>query len=317
MKSLCIIVPKSEGESVRKKLLDMDNLRKDLIVGKDENNLFFPFLYGIDWGYDVREMDFQEAGVAVRSYIDVIDIPEELKPLLPTSFDIVGEIAVIKIPEDLKDHSSAIGDAILEANKPVRTVVSDEGVTGEHRLRTIKVIAGEDNTITVHKEYGLSFTVDLSKAYFSPRLATERRRIAQQVQEGETIIDMFCGVGPFSIMIAKTVSHVSVFGIDSNQYAIKYFMDNIRLNHVENVVPMQGDVRDMLGSLEPADRIIMDLPHSSFKFFEGALKAVKENGIIHYYEILTEVGAKERENELSTIAQNQGRRIEIEEQRVV
>ncbi|MFQ5884584.1 MAG: hypothetical protein ACE5IO_05725, partial [Thermoplasmata archaeon] len=69
MKSLCIVVPKAEGESVRKKLLDMDNLRKDLIVGRDESNVFFPVFNSMNLGYDVREMDFKEAGVAVRSYI--------------------------------------------------------------------------------------------------------------------------------------------------------------------------------------------------------------------------------------------------------
>lgn len=317
MKSLCIVVPKAEGESVRKKLLDTENLRKDLIIERDENSVFFPILQRTELGFEIKEMDFKEAGKAIRSYIDVINIPEELKPLLPTSFDVVGEIAVIKIPEDLRDYFSEIGSAILEANKPVRTVVSDEGVVGEHRLRKVEVIAGETNTATVHKEYGLSFSVDLSKVYFSPRLATERKRVAEKAKEGETIIDMFCGVGPFSIMIAKNVSPISIFGIDSNPYAIKYFMDNIRLNHIENVVPIQGDVRDMLGSLEPADRIIMDLPQKSFEFFEYALGVTKEGGTIHYYEILTEVEAKEREDELSTTAQNQGRKIEIEERRVV
>ena len=317
MKSLCVIVPKAEGESIRKKLLDEDNLRKDLIIQRDEDNVFLPVFKSIDLGYETKEMDFEEAGVAVRSYIDLISIPDELKPQLPTSFDIVGEIAVIKIPEDLKEHSSAIGSAILEANKSVRTVLSDEGVAGDYRLRNIELIAGEDNTRTVHKEYGLSFSVDLSKAYFSPRLATERRRVTEKVKGGEMIIDMFCGVGPFSVMIAKNVPGVKIFGIDSNPYAIKYFMDNIRINHIENVIPMQGDVRDMLESMEPADRIIMDLPQKSFQFFEHALKALKEVGTIHYYEILTDVEAADRVDELTSLGQKSGRKIEIEEQRVV
>lgn len=317
MKSLCVIVPKAEGESVRKKLLEADNLRKDLIIRRDENNIFFPILKRMDLAYETKEMDFEEAGVAIRSYIDLISIPEELKPQLPTSFDIVGEIAVIKIPDDLKGHSSAIGSAILEANKSVRTVLSDEGVLGDYRLRNIELIAGEDNTRTVHKEYGLSFSVDLSKAYFSPRLATERRRVTQKVKEGEMIIDMFCGVGPFSVMIAKNVPGVKIFGIDSNPNAIKYFMENIRINHIGNVIPIQGDVRDMLESMEPADRIIMDLPQKSFEFFEYALKALKEVGTIHYYEILTDVEAAERADELSSMGQESGRKIEIEEQKVV
>lgn len=310
-------MPKAEGEAVRKKLLEMDNLRKDLIIQRDERKIFFPVFKKVELGYETREMDFEEAGRAIRSYIDLIDIPDELKSYLPTSFDIVGEIAIIKIPHEVKAHSLAIGSAIVEVNKSVRTVLSDEGVAGDYRLRKIKLIAGEENTRTVHKEYGLSFSVDLSKVYFSPRLATERRRVMQKVREGEVVIDMFCGVGPFSIMIAKNVPNVKVFGIDANRYAIKYFMENIRINRVQNVIPMQGDVREVLESMEPADRIIMDLPQKSFEFFEYALQVLKQRGTIHYYEILTEVEARERVDSLLSIVQKKGRKAEIEKQRVV
>ncbi len=295
----------------------MDNFRKDLIVRRDEENLFFPVLKSVELGYDVREMDFEEAGVAVRSYFDLVDIPEDLKPLLPTSFDIVGDIAIIKIPDGLRAHSAAIGEAILGANKPVRTVVSDEGVMGDHRVRSVKVIAGEDDTKTVHKEFGLKFAVDIGKAYFSPRLATERQRVTSKVKEGELIIDLFCGVGPFSIMISKNVPGSKIFGIDSNPFAIKNFMENIRINNVENVIPLEGDARELIASMEPADRIILDLPQKSFEFFELALRALKEGGTIHYYEILTEDEAREREAQLRSIVENQERKMEIEERKVV
>jgi tRNA (guanine37-N1)-methyltransferase len=303
VKSLCVVVPKAEGEGVRKKLLESDNFRKDLIVGRDGENLFFPILKRIDLGYEIREIDFEEAGVAVRSYIDLVDVPEELEPLLPTSFDVVGEIAVIKIPDELKEHSPAIGKAILETNKSVITVLSDEGVWGDHRVRNVEVIAGEENTKTYHKEFGMKFAIDLAKAYFSPRLATERQRVTMKVKEGELIIDMFCGVGPFSITISKNVPGSKIFGIDSNPYAIKNFMENIRINKVGNVIPMEGDARELTTSMEPADRIIMDLPQKSFEFFEVALGSLKEGAIIHYYEVLTEVEAKKREDDLISIVQ--------------
>jgi tRNA (guanine37-N1)-methyltransferase len=317
LKSLCVIVPKAEGESVRKKLLETDNFRKDLIVGRDGENLLFPILKSVDLGFEIKEFDFEEAGVAFRSYIDVVDVPEELEPLLPTSFDVIGDIAVIKIPDELKEHSSAIGEAIVEANKHVVTVVSDEGVTGDFRVRNIKVIAGEESTKTYHGEFGMRFAVDLDKAYFSPRLATERQRVTQMVQEGELIIDMFCGVGPFSVTISKNVPGSKIFGIDSNPYAIKNFMENIRINKVENVIPMEGDARELMPSMEPADRIIMDLPQSSYEFFELALGSLKDGGIIHYYETLTEVEAQEREDDLISIVQKQGRKMELEEGRIV
>jgi tRNA (guanine37-N1)-methyltransferase len=317
LKSLCVIVPKAEGEDVRKKLLELDNFRKDLIIARDEENLFFPILKSVDLGYEIKEFDFEEAGVAVRSYIDLVEVPDDLEPLLPTSFDVVGEIALIKIPDELKEHSAAIGKAILEANRPVKTVVSDEGVIGDFRVRDIQIIAGEDSTKTYHKEFGMSFAVDLAKAYFSPRLATERQRVAMVVEEGELIVDMFCGVGPFSITISKNVPGSKIFGIDSNPYAVRNFMENIRINRVENVIPMEGDVKELMPSLESADRIIMDLPQKSFEFFELALSSLKEGGTIHYYETLTEVEAQEREDELISIVQKQGRKMELEERRIV
>lgn len=295
----------------------MDIFRKDLIVGRDEENLFFPILKSVDLGFEIREMEFEEPGVAIRSYIDLADVPEDLKTLLPTSFDIVGDIAIIKIPDDLREHSKAIGEAILQANKPVRTVVSDEGVVGDQRVRNVEVIAGEDDTKTVHKEFGLMFSVDVGKAYFSPRLATERQRVTQKVKDGELVIDMFCGVGPFSIMVAKNVPGAKIFGIDSNPHAIRSFMDNIRINKVKNVVPLEGDVRQILKSMVRADRIIMDLPQRSYEFFELAIGRLKEGGTIHYYEILTEVEAREREDDLLSIVRNRGRKMEIEERRVV
>lgn len=295
----------------------MDNFRKDLIVAKDEHDIFFPILKSVDMGYAVKEMDFEEAGVAIRSYIDVIKVPDDLRPLLPTAFDIVGDIAIVKIPDGLREHAAEIGDAILKANKPIRTVVSEEGVVGDHRVRDIKVIAGEEDTKTVHREFGLQFAVDIAKAYFSPRLATERQRVTSRVKEGELIIDMFCGVGPFSITISKNVPGAKIFGIDSNPFAIRNFMENIRINKVANVIPMEGDARELMPSMEPADRIILDLPHSSFEFFELAMASLKEGGTVHYYEILTEVEAKDREAELSSLVQNQGRKMEIEEMRAV
>ena len=295
----------------------MDNFRKDLVVEKDEHNLYFPILKRVDMGYAVKEIDFEEAGVAIRSYIDVVKVPDDLKSLLPTAFDIVGDIAIVKIPEELNEHVAEIGDAILKANKPIRTVVSEEGVVGDHRVRKVRVIAGDEDTKTVHREFGLQFAVDISKAYFSPRLATERQRVTSKVKQGELIIDMFCGVGPFSITISKNVPGSKIFGIDSNPYAIRNFMENIRINKVQNVIPMEGDARELMPSMEPADRIILDLPQSSFDFFDLAISSLKDGGIIHYYEILTEVEAQDREDQLTSIVQNQGRKMRIEERRAV
>src|SRR5205823_2871507 len=132
---------------------------------------------------------FEEGFVAVRSYKDVIEVPASARRLLPSSFDVVGDIAIIKIPEELRARRMAIGDAIRRWNPKIGVVLEDRGVKGEHRIREIDVIAGEPRTTTVHTEHGLHYRVDLSRAYFSPRLASERKRIADLIEAGETVAD--------------------------------------------------------------------------------------------------------------------------------
>ena len=198
------------------------------------------------------------------------------------SFDIVGDIAVVKYRED--EDIQEIADNILQKHKNIRNVAVDYGVYGEERIRKIELIRG-DSTETIHKEFGIRIKIDISKVYFSPRLATERWRVVQRVKDGETIYDMFAGCGPFSIMIAK-YRKVRIFASDINKYAILYLIENIKLNRVKNIYPLLGDAKIISGKIPKVDRIIMNLPHSSREFIPYALQAIKRGGEIHYYEIL-------------------------------
>jgi tRNA (guanine37-N1)-methyltransferase len=160
-------------------------------------------------------------------------------------------------------------------------------VSGTYRLREFEVIAGERRTATVHKEFGCEYYVDVAKAYFSPRLSHEHKRVAELVQKGETIVDLFAGVGPFAILIAKIVEAVKVYAVDINPDAVEFLKRNIRLNRVEKqVFPILGDARqvvdDKLSGV--ADRVIMNLPEKAEEFVDVACKATKpKGGTIHYY----------------------------------
>ncbi len=309
MKSLCVVVSKDEGENVRKELEALDVIRNDLIIEKDEKRLYIPICSPLKIkesrkGYKIVEHTFRKRKKRIRSYKELIDLPSKTRSSLPSSFDIVGDIVILKLKKELYDYKGEIADAIIKAHKNVHTVLMDKGVEGHCRLRDVDVIAGERRTKTVHKEYALEFKLDIAEVYFSPRLATERRIVAQQVRDGETIIDMFCGVGPFSIMIAKYKNPKKIYAIDINPSAIKYLEENIEKNKVKNVVGIQGDAKEILPTIEKADRIIMNLPFSSIDFFEIALKAIDihKAGKIHYYEILEEDKLEGRMQELNYIA---------------
>jgi tRNA (guanine37-N1)-methyltransferase len=132
--------------------------------------------------------------------------------------------------------------------------------------------------------------VDLARAYFSPRLSFEHHRVASQVREGETVLDMFAGVGPFAVQIAKTHKNVRVYSVDVNPYAIEYLKKNIRLNRVNGkVIPILGNSEEVIERklLGKADRVIMNLPEQAAQFICAACHALKpKGGIIHFYGFL-------------------------------
>lgn len=229
--------------------------------------------------------EFEERDVPETDYRKLVDISDELRELLPTSFDVVGDIAIIRLPDDLVPFAGDVGDAMRKAIPRLRTVAMDRGVHGEFRVRSVEVVSGEPSTATVHTEYGLRFKVDVSTVYFNPRLAGERRRVSYLVREGEVVIDMFAGVGPFSIMIAKYSSPGEVHAIDINPDAIVLMRENIEVNKVQRVHPIMGDARELIPDLPAADRIIMNLPHSAHEFLQDASLSLKPGGTIHLYTI--------------------------------
>ncbi|OGS41874.1 MAG: hypothetical protein A3K67_01865, partial [Euryarchaeota archaeon RBG_16_62_10] len=288
MDSLCVVVPKKKAEPVRKKLLEKGYLRKDLQIRSDAKSVYLPVTQRVDLGYPLETAEFKEVDEQVKDYRVLVEVPEDLRPLLPSSYDTLGSIAVVKMADEVAGYAKQIGEAIIATQKAIRTVCADAGVADQFRTRRVKVVAGEKTTETVHREYGMTFRMDVSRVFFSPRLATEREAVAKQVAPGEVVVDMFAGIGPFSIMIAKTRSPKVVYAIDMNPDAIEYMKQNIALNKADSVRPILGDARTEIARLENADRIIMNLPHDASQFVADAVKALKPGGTVHYYEIMEE-----------------------------
>ncbi|MCX8150427.1 MAG: class I SAM-dependent methyltransferase family protein [Candidatus Bathyarchaeota archaeon] len=205
-----------------------------------------------------------------------------------SSFDIIGDIAITKLPVFTPENARAATAAITQRHKNIKVVfVQSSAVTGEYRVRSLSRVFGENRTCTVHKENGCQFEVDVEKCYFSPRLSHERLRVAKVVQSGETVVNMFAGVGCFSILIAKQVPTARVFSIDINPVAVQYMQRNILLNRVfGRVIPMLGDAEVLIKTqLEGlADRVLMPLPEKSLEYLHAAVSALKlQRGWLHVH----------------------------------
>jgi tRNA (guanine37-N1)-methyltransferase len=206
---------------------------------------------------------------------------------LSSSFDVIGDIAIIKIPSELSRKESLIGGELLQKVKNVVTVLKQESdVKGEYRVREVSVIAGKEKYETVYRENGVLFKVDVRSVYFSPRLSTERARIRSLVVDNETILNMFAGVGTFSFIIAKSVP-CTIHSVDLNPEAIHLAEASLLLNRKMKgkVLPILADANSY-SAAHPGefDRILMPLPERAKEFLPAAVSSAKAEGaVIHYY----------------------------------
>ena len=203
-----------------------------------------------------------------------------------SAFDQIGDIIIVRIPDSLLGKKEIIGKTLLQQIKNANTVFYQSSpVEGDFRIRNLELLAGENKTQTEYKEFGCRFLVDVEKVFFSPRLSTERNRIAELVKDDETVINMFGGIGMFSIMAAKK-KKCTVYNIDINPDAARLCEKNISLNKLAgNVISLHGDASQIIKEkLEgKGNRVLMLLPERSDEFLDSAISAVKKNAVIHYY----------------------------------
>lgn len=217
----------------------------------------------------------------------------DIKRLCLRSLDIIGDIAIIELKPEFKEKKIEVANKMLEEVKYIKVVVEKKSpISGDYRIMDLEWLAGEKRFTTIHKEYGCIFKLDISKVYFTPRLSTERMRIAEKVLAGETIVNMFAGVGTYSIIIAKKARSKpsKIYSIDINPEAHKYAIENIKLNKVEDVViPLLGDAKEIIMEklIGIADRVLMPYPELALKYLPYAIIALKDTGgIIHAYDFI-------------------------------
>src|SRR5213594_1922162 len=284
------------GEEIRLRLQASGVLRKELRISRAGDILYIPVTAPPGLPYRILEREFQPGFPVIRNFRDLVEVPPNLRPLLPKAFDAIGDIVVVRLPDELREFERAVGEAIMRWNPKVRTVAVDEGVKGELRVRKVRVVAGEGKTRTEHVEFGLRYLVDVERAYFSPRLGSERWRVAQQARPGEVVVDMFAGVGPYAILIARTRKPKAVHAIDANPAAVELLRENVRRNRAD-VLVHEGRGPDVLRELRPVDRIVMDLPQSGAEFLLNAAAAVRDGGVVNFYTIAERGFVEDASNE--------------------
>jgi tRNA (guanine37-N1)-methyltransferase len=261
----CVRVPAGEGETVRQLLIRDGVLDPTLRVQREGKDLLFP-ITSQRAGSERREFEVHR---------EQVELPRH---------ELVGGIAIMHEPD-------RVGAVKLLASRPsLHTVVhASSEVTGEYRIREFKILAGASTTRTGVIEHGHHFTVDLSRAYFSARLSSERQRISGMVSSGELVLDMFAGVGPFAISVAARAGFVAA--ADLNPDAILLMTENLKQNRAENVLPVLADAHHLPAILPwKFDRVIMNLPKSGENFLADAFRLTRSGGVVHLYALVSGEG---------------------------
>jgi len=202
--------------------------------------------------------------------------------------DIVGDIAILKLPDELQAESYRIAESLLGVAPYLKVVLRQVGpVESQFRTRKLEWLAGEDRTETVHREFGCQYRVDVAATYFSPRLGYERKRVADLVSPGECVVNFFAGVGSFSIMIARHARPSRIYSLDLNPIAVRYHTMNNALNRVREMIDLIcGDANRIVSTslAGRADRVLLPLPDLALDSLATAKSALKNgHGVVHCY----------------------------------
>ncbi len=295
--SLGVKLPRIQAENSRLQLIKAGLLSKTKKIIRNHNYVYFPITDSSnitkilkDYEYQLDYFDFPEENLKPK-VIDKLrsSFPNEPWNEISIKFDQIGEIGLLRLDpqKTTREFRIQVGNEILNSYPKITSVLNKSDITeGINRIFPIEHLAGEKKFESWHKEYGVLIKVDLQRAYFNPRLAEEHRRLSKEVKSGDRILDLFAGVGPFSLHCAKATNCTSI-AVDINPYAIQNLTTSINRNKLNGtIIPIIGDAGSIFGIKNYFDRIIMNLPDSSIEYLEYSMNLVKNGGIITFYQFI-------------------------------
>jgi tRNA wybutosine-synthesizing protein 2 len=239
----------------------------------------------------------------------------------PASWAVLGTVVLVDVGDAPRPEE--VGAALLELHGEADTVLARGPISGAHREPDVEVIAGEGDTETVHREHGTTYAMDLAQVMFSPGNKAERARMGETVSDGERVVDMFAGIGYFTLPMARAGAEVTA--IERNPDSFRYLLENVQRNGVADAVhPYRADCRDVLERTDPsegagaagagdieADRVVMGY-YEAHEYLDSALAALAPGGVVHMHEATPSGLVYDRPIErLRAAAEEHGRAVEV------
>ena len=303
-----------ESESVRKKLISLLALDKSRKLLKKDGFIEIPVNENFSADeFTLIDQDDPEYYLQEKTVFNDLDIPESEKKSLPRGWQILGDIIIVTLDEKLIYRKSEVGKALLSYYPGCRIVLLDRGISGQMRQPDREIIAGKGTTETVHKENHCLFKLDAMQIMFSQGNLAEKKRMSK-LGKDETVVDMFAGIGYFSIPMAVHAKPKKIISIEINPVSFGYLKENIALNRVGDIIePISGDC----GKVTPrmiANRVIMGYLDGQ-DYLEAGISALLPGGILYYHEAVPEAIENRPADRIIEVSRKMGRNVEIIQQR--
>jgi tRNA wybutosine-synthesizing protein 2 len=289
---LAIRVEREKTEDLRQELSRLGHLdaRRKILVVEEFVEIPVLDLEGLDldkWGavaVDQKEpVERLEVYDPHEEIVKKLRIPDELMGLLPRKWESLGDVLILKLDEALRPYEGEIAETYADILGAVTVLEDVGGISEDIRKPHVRVILGE-RTETTHKENGVLYKLDAEEVMFSSGNIDERIRMARVCDDGDFVVDMFAGIGYFSLPMAVHSKPEKVYAIEINPVAFGYLEKNIRLNEVEQVVePVLGDCLEVAHE-GVANRVVMGYLSGGEVYLPKAMRIIGEEGIIHYHE---------------------------------
>jgi len=288
--ALFVKTPFADAQAVKARLVAEEVLREDIVIEKDVEHLYFPVTQALA-GLETVERDHRNRRTpkTLKEALSSVLSEDELTELIG-SYDVVGSIAILEIPESLLAHEETIAAAVIETNAHISTVLKKTGIHGgEFRTQSYECIAGIDTRETLVRESGCSLLVDVERVYFSVRLSTERLRLASTITPDEKVLVLFSGAAPYVVIFAKHSVASRVVGVEKNPVGHEYAVQNLKRNKfpASRAAVYCADAANLafLHDTEGLfDRIVMMLPSGAKEFLGSAVTVANPaRCVLHVY----------------------------------
>ncbi len=283
-----LVVQRQEAEEVRRPLARSRMVRKDIQIEEEGGMVLLPLAEGFDPPPGMEVVEREPRPLEVRRHPQEsiglkLKLAKDKEALLPQGWEMVGDVLTLRLPPELENDKQRVAAAYAEV-LGARAVLLERGIVqGAWRRPQVELVYGSD-TETVHPEGDILYKLDPAKVMFSSGNFEEKQSMRRLPCAGETVVDMFAGIGYFTLPMAKHASPRLVWACELNPDSYGYLRENIQMNGVEDrVIAVLGDNRSLLGT-RFADRILMGYIGGTAAFLPKAFAMAKQGGLIHFHE---------------------------------